>query len=206
MALLASVMADSGKSATVPVIAGLAVGIGLVVLFAMYTSSEKPPPPVILPPAPDGVNLSEMPDDFSVIYAYGVYAKNVLNTQNNTFTWDMVSDPPIIINLTLTESELATIWNATQENQFFSLKNLTDFCPQHPSPSQCTNIIPEQEYILTITANGEKHTVMLRQNYELNQGQDPDIHKFKNIGSTIRGILSQRDEIKQLPKPESGYA
>jgi hypothetical protein len=65
--------------------------------------------------------------------------------------------------------------------------------------------MPEQEYRLTITANGQNHTVMLRQNYELNQGQDPDIQKFKNITSIIDGILLQKDEIRQLPKPTGGY-
>jgi hypothetical protein len=173
----------------------------------VYGAWEKDPSSsTILPPVGNEERLSEMPADFSVIYAYGVGARNILNTANNTYTHDMIGDPSIVINLTLSESELATIWNSTQVNNFFRMKNLTDFCPQYPSDSQCANIIPELEYRLTITANGQNHTVMLRQNYELNQGQDADIQKFKNIGSTIRGILSQEEEIKQLPKPEGGYA
>ncbi len=192
------------SSSTIPVGVGLAVGLGLILLFAIFSTSGKTPSSPISPPE-SGEESSEMPADFSVIYAYGIYANNILNTANNTYTHDMVVDPPVVINLTLSDLELSTIWNSTKKNNFFELKNLTDFCPESPSFDGCVQLIPEKEYRLTITANGRNHTVLLRQNYELNQAQDTALQKFKNITAIIDGLLSQKEELKQLPKPRGGY-
>lgn len=201
---MADKVRQDSKIPIVAVIVGLAAGIGLVLLFSLYSSSGKAPSSVILPPNSHEQNLSMMPADFSVTYAYGIGARNILDTANNTFTHDMVVDPPIVVNLTLSREELSTIWNSTQHNDFFRLKNLTDSCPPN-NFGGCTEIIPEKEYKLTVTANGQTHIVMLRQNYELNQAQDIDLHKFKNITSTIDSILSQKEELKELPKPRGGY-
>lgn len=186
--------------------AGLVSGISLIVLFSVYGTSAKVPSPSISPRISGEVNSSEMPSDFSLIYAYGVGEKNILNTSNNTYTYDMICDPPIQMNLTPSDSELSRIWSSVQENDFFELKNLTDACPAgSPSFDSCQTIIPENAYTLTIGANGQNHTVKLRQNYELNQGQDTDLHKFKNITTTIQSILSQKEELKNLPSPRCGY-
>jgi hypothetical protein len=184
-------------------VAAVVVGIGLAI-YLIYGLAGNATSPEILQPMPEPES-SALQDDFSVIYAYGYHMRNILNTVNNTYTHDMVVDPPVVINLTLSELELSTIWNAAQDNKFFRMKNLTDFCPLYPSSSQCANIIPEKEYRLTITANGQNQTVMLRQNYELNQGQDPDLRRFKNITATINSVLSQREELQDLPKPKGGY-
>jgi hypothetical protein len=78
-------MADRGNNAITPVVAGLAVGVGIVLLFSFYGSGGKNQSSIILPPISDGENFSEMPADFSAIYAYGISAKNILNTASNTY-------------------------------------------------------------------------------------------------------------------------
>lgn len=201
---MTTIVSGQHKNAKPFLLAALAIGIGLSVFF-FYGVGMNSLESEILQPNSDEESSSGLPDDFSVIYAYGYYAGNILNTVNNTYTHDMVGDPPVVINLTLSELEMTSIWNATQNNNFFRMKNLTDFCPQYPSSSQCANIIPEKESRLTVTANGQNQTVMLRQNYELNQGQDPDLRRFRNITATIDNILSQREELQDLPKPKGGY-
>ena len=56
---------------------------------------------------------------FNLIFKYGVMAKNELNTFERTYTKDMVMDPSITINLSLTEEGLDRIYQKMVEIDFF---------------------------------------------------------------------------------------
>ena len=45
---------------------------------------------------------------FNLIFRYGVGARNELNTFEGMYTKDMIMDPSITVNLTLSEEELKT--------------------------------------------------------------------------------------------------
>lgn len=62
------------------------------------------------------------PDNFEIVFKYGVRTRNILNTSAGTYTKDLIQDPPVTTELTLTERELDTIWQLIQENGFYTLE------------------------------------------------------------------------------------
>ena len=59
------------------------------------------------------------PSNFNLIFKYGVGAKNELNTFEGTYTKDMVMDPSITVNLSLSKEELDRIYKKIVEINFF---------------------------------------------------------------------------------------
>ena len=57
--------------------------------------------------------------NFNLIFQYGVGARNELNTFEGTYTKDMIMDPPITVNLTLSKEELDIIYQKMIEINFF---------------------------------------------------------------------------------------
>lgn len=49
------------------------------------------------------------PEEFKLVFTYGYGTGSVLDTQKGTFTKDMILDPNITIQLTLSEQELDTL-------------------------------------------------------------------------------------------------
>ena len=58
--------------------------------------------------------------DFNLLFKYGVGAKNVLDTFDNTYTKDMVIGSPITIRLYLSDEEIEQIRQKMFEIGFFS--------------------------------------------------------------------------------------
>ncbi len=69
-------------------------------------------------------------NDFSLVFKYGVGARNVLDTAQGTYTKDMIEDPPITIELKLTRDDLDRILAKTNDIDFWSYpKYLNMRCP-----------------------------------------------------------------------------
>lgn len=66
-------------------------------------------------------------------------AKNELNTFNGNYTKDMVVDPPVTVNLTLSEKEMNTIHDKMAEINFFDY------------PDEFTVSVPHWEGMGTVT-------------------------------------------------------
>ncbi len=58
--------------------------------------------------------------NFNLIFKYGIFAKNELNTFDGTYTKDMVQDPSITVELSLSEEELDSIYEKMAECRFSS--------------------------------------------------------------------------------------
>ena len=57
--------------------------------------------------------------DFNLIFSYGVSARNVLNTFQNTYTEDLIMDGTITVPFVLKESQLQEINSRMVEIGFF---------------------------------------------------------------------------------------
>ena len=140
--------------------------------------------------------VPERPDNFTVLFRYGVGSHNILNTTDGTFTKDMISDDPITIELILTESELDRIWELAHENKFYELDE------HNPGPRNYS-VVPHETYRLTVRAEDypEKKVIMgdLGGNYTKNET------RFLRIVKYIRNVIENRSEYKALPKPRDGY-
>lgn len=184
---------------TLPVIAGLSSGVAMIIALIVFSGADSKQTYSV-----SGLKItySSLPSDFSVVYAYGVYGKNVLDSTSGTISIDMVCKPPLVIDFVLSKQDMARIWNATMSNDFFTLPNMTDACP---SVAGCKMVTPEQDYSLSITANGQRHMVALTEIYELNHADDKNLEKFKAVSGTIQDILSHSPRLEGQPKPPCGY-
>ncbi len=88
----------------------LTSGIVFISGCVYQKTTPTPVPTVTLTPT-TAVTLTSTPTqtfdgtDFNIIFRYGVGAKNELDTFNGTYTWDMVVDPSITVNLSLSNKE-----------------------------------------------------------------------------------------------------
>lgn len=186
-----------------PVIAGLAAGIGFVILFSMYIQTSPfilDTPPSISPPKGSDVNI--MPDDFDITYSTDrVQIAPVLDTKNNSFAKDMVCAPDLQIKLILSDKELGRIWQSVIDNDFFKMpSDLTKRCELYDN---CIVTAPSYTSILNVTAYGQSHAV--KYSTALLPRNDKHINNFEQIQSTIWSVLDEREEVNELPKPTCGY-
>ena len=86
------------------------------------------------------------PDNFEIVFKYGVRTRNILNTSAGTYTKDLIQDPPVTTELTLTERELDTIWRLIQENGFYTL--------EEQSWGRSQSISPNYQHSLYVHAEG----------------------------------------------------
>jgi len=109
----------------------------------------------------------------------------------------MIADPPITINLTLTEQEFETIWEYLHRNHFYDL-------PESIPSSANYGLVPHETYKLMVTAEGFPDTKVIMG--DLLQGQY-SLHerRFLRIALKIRGIIENKPQYKSLPEPTGGY-
>jgi hypothetical protein len=140
-----------------------------------------------------------MPDDFGIVYSFGYYGNNLLDTKRFLFKPDLCGQNKEI-TLILSENDLEHIWEYVHNNDFFELGNFTNSCDDY---GVCREIMPEQVTTLTVTANGETHSVSHRDSYLGKQGDGLD--RFNNIVDTIQNTLDKKPEVRSIPKPNCGY-
>lgn len=140
-----------------------------------------------------------LPDDFDFVYSFGVDEKNHFDSKQERYVADMICEPSIEIDLPLSKIEEQKIWQSVIENQFFELDDFIEICDAF---GNCIMVEPEQKITLTITTNGEQHSVHYREGY---YGNDKNLFKFKNITKTIQEILDKKEEVKNLPTPTCAY-
>lgn len=186
-------MTDTAK----PVVAGLAAGIAFIMLFAIMSDN-------VLTVRDDNVRIlvsdknEIVPSSFKMVYSYGVgldYTLTVDDTLTGTFAAQncYLIVPSRQAALALSEQEIQSIWKAINENDFFSLGDLTEQC----SPlAVCTVIAPEDKTELQITAGNETNKIEFWQNYEFNHNT-PELKRFKAIVSAIDEVLTHYDNLPQ---------
>lgn len=189
-------------SPSLSVVAGLATGIAFVILFATVenTASNNDSN------APDTneKDRAVVPDKFTIVYSYGVgldYTLTVNNTAIGKFTAKNCSSktPTLHATFAISQQEMESVWKAINENDFFSLSDLTEECP--PLTISCRGIHPEKKIELQIVTDSDANNVEFRQNYSLNHNTD-ELKRFKAIVTTIDEVISHYD----LPKSACAYA
>lgn len=185
-----------------PVIVGLVVGIGLVLVFSIFLQRSfilDTPPAIVIP---KGIDSSIMPDDFAVLYSRDRVSTPVLDTKNNLHTRDMVCDPDIQVQVTLSDQELERLWQTVVQNDFFTMpEDLTTKCEYYGEG--CILATPSFTSILNITAYGQSHAVKF--NTAETPVNDKHVTDYRNIQSVIQSTIANQEEIKELPTPRCGY-
>ena len=161
----------------------LLAAVGIVVILGYYGIR-----PLFFTPS--------YPDDFQIVFKYGVGARNILNTSAGTYTKDLILDPSVTINLTFTEREMDTIWRFIQENEFYTI--------EEQSPPRASAVQPEYKYSLHIRAEGYPDRELTMTYLGFNT--EPNEEAFYMIATKIREFIEAKPAYKKLPAPRGGYA
>ena len=151
-------------------------------------------------PAGDGTSPSPAATDRSLqlVFAFGVGAKNVLDTAKGTFTKDMIAASPITVPMTLTDEELARIAGKVEEIDFFS------YPESYVTPDDGDGgwAEPHETYIFRITTH--EGTKVVRWEDGL-FNDDQGAANLRDLAGMIEKIVVAKPEYKRLPAPEGGY-
>ena len=140
------------------------------------------------------------PRDFNLIFKYGVTARNELNTFEGTYTKDMIMDPSITVELSLTEEELDRIYQKMLEIDFF---DYPDAFSVPVAPSRLTKLrIPYISYYFKVEYNSSIKE--LRWEDEI-QNENEEADKLRELIRLIKDIIESKEEYQKLPAPTSGY-
>ena len=145
---------------------------------------------------------AQQPTDsnFNLLFKYDVGAGDQLNTFNNTYTKDMVMDPPITVGLKLTDEEKQKIYGKMIEIDFFNYPD--EFAITVP-PGQVVGIVtPSPSYYFHVEYDSRKKDLSWN-DYILNDDARAD--KLRELIRLVEDIVESKDEYKRLPPPSGGY-
>lgn len=161
------------------------------VFVGIFIRDDVYKPQIYLPPRPENFNL---------IFKYGPMAKDVLNSFNGTYTRDMVLDPPVTINMTLTEDDLDRIFQKMIEINFFDY-------PENfvvPPEDIIGGVTPFDKYRFFVEYCGIIKNVTWNAG-DLYHKRFRDAVHLKELCDLIIEIIESKPEYKNLPKPRGGY-
>ena len=141
--------------------------------------------------------------DFNLIFKYGVGAKNELNTFEETYTKDMVMDPPITVNLALSQEEMDRIYQKMVEIDFF---NYPDRFSVSVPPGVPTAIrTPYSSYYFKVEYNSKIKELWWNDQIVYKDYKDEKADRLRELIRLIRDIVESTEEYQKLPEPTSGY-
>ena len=173
----------------------------VALLGAMGCDSHTPDEPE---PTTDGT-VSQPPEktNFNLIFNYGVMARNKLDTFQGTYTKDMVIDPPITVELSLSEEEMDSIHQKMVEIDFF---NYPDNFSVSVPPDVPTGIrTPYPSYYFKVEYNSKIKELWWNDQIVYKDYKDERADRLSELVSLIRSIVESKEEYKKLPEPRSAY-
>ena len=138
---------------------------------------------------------------FNLIFKYGVGARNVLNTFEQTYTKDMVIDSSITADLSLTKEELDTIYQKMTEIDFFDYPDT--FSVVSDAEEIVGTITPYSSYYFKVEYDSNLKELWWNDN--IFPDYDEEAHKLRELIKLIREIIESKEEYKNLPPPTGGY-
>lgn len=134
-------------------------------------------------------------NDFNILFKYGVTARNELNTFDNTYTKDMIIDPPIKIWLYLSDDEMNQIKQKIVEIDFFNLPETL------PLRNDGGFVTPQDDFYIKVQNGSAVKEVSWSSNSEVNSIEQ----NLTQLANLLTGIVEQRPEYRDLPPPNGGY-
>ncbi len=133
------------------------------------------------------------PPTVNFVFRYGVGAINELNTINQTYTKDMVKDPPVTVGMVLTDAEKIAVWN-----RLYLLK-LAQEAEKPKGQTVNADRSPCSNYYLHMWIDSTQKEFA----WDNCQGQiDADSQEFTDF---IIQLIESKEEYRSLPAPRGGY-
>ena len=137
---------------------------------------------------------------FNLEFRYGVTAGNILDTFKGTYTKDMVIDPPIIIELSLSEEEKDIICQKMIEIDFFNYPD--EFSVNVPPGEMIGLVTPHNSYYFKVEY--DSRIKELRWEDDITN-PDEKADRLREPITLIRSIIESKEEYQELPEPTSAY-
>ena len=165
----------------------LAVALTLAVL---PTSCASP----VMPAA-----TAQTPADFALMFEYGMCGTDILDTFANTYTKDMLVEPPVEVPLALSVAELQAIYNKMVEIDFYSYPS--DFQIAAPNDQIVAHVTPAMSYRFTVRKGGQFKIV--RWTDDIPESADPKAEKLRELARFILQVVQSHVEALQLSTPSA---
>jgi len=135
-----------------------------------------------------------------VVFSYGRYGKDKLDSAAGTFTKDMVCDPSVTVVLMLSQTERQRILKMAEAVGFFEM-------PERLQPDDATYRSyalpdPNNEYSLEIVASGERRVV--RWNDAILKPW-PERERAELLVKFIQLIVFSKREYREMPQQRCYY-
>lgn len=140
----------------------------------------------------------EMPKDFGFSVSFGIGKKNEINTFKDTVTKDLIEDGTITADITLTDEEMAEIYESMKEINVIGAKK---FVPKPLNEEICMKV-PYEEDEWTITLNGETITHAISGTY---CEPTKDAKQFLELRNYVFNKVKNKDIYRKLPESTGGY-
>ena len=139
-----------------------------------------------------------MPEDFGFSVRFGVGKNNEINTFKGTVTKDLISDGTAKANISLTDEEMALIYEQMKQNRITEEKKLI---PEPVNGSICM-IEPYEEDEWEIMLDGETITQSISGRY-----CDPtnDAKQLLALRDFVFSKIKSKEEYINLPDANGGY-
>lgn len=146
---------------------------------------------------------NDVPSDFGFILKYGIGAKNIIDTFEDTFVKDLVTAGTVETKLSFSNEEIEQIYNRMQSISILDYP--TNYAPPYsdnPEPGVVRIVTPHITYNLHLTMNSESKDI----NWEDTNGSDISKAKdLRSLFSYIDGIIKNKEEYNELPEAVGGY-
>jgi len=136
--------------------------------------------------------------NFDLKFSYGVLARNVLNTFENTYTKDLVVDGTTTVPFALSDSELQCISSKMSEIGFFSYPDTFVV----PGADTLAYVTPHSTFIFDVKDNSTTKRLYWS---DCIISQDTNAAKLRELVSVIVGIIQSNPKYSQLPPAYGGY-
>lgn len=143
------------------------------------------------------------PKDFSIVFAYGVGAKNRYDTVNGKLTKDLVSAGTETADLIVTKNDLAKIYTELISNDILSITEPLN-SDTLGDDENSKMIKPVSRYELTVTADGVSYTVEGTNVIEM-YPEHPQAARFSIFVDFMLKFISNTPEYRAMPEAEGGY-
>ncbi|MFC1985039.1 hypothetical protein ACFLT4_03350 [Chloroflexota bacterium] len=138
--------------------------------------------------------------NFNLIFKYGIMAKNELNTFQGTYIKDMIMDPSVMVNLSLSEEEKDRIYQKMIEIDFFSYPD--EFSVSVPVGGSIGMVTPHASYYFKVEYDSKIKELRWEDKIT---NKDEKADSLRGLIKLIRDIIESKEEYKKLPPPRGGY-
>ncbi|MCX6122979.1 MAG: hypothetical protein NTX44_15310 [Ignavibacteriales bacterium] len=136
--------------------------------------------------------------DFNFKFSYGVNERNIINTFQNTYTKDLISDGDTTVPFTLSANDLKQILDKMNEIGFFEYPDTFIV----PTEGPVTIVRPFSIYRFDVCAKVSKKHLYWKDEIK---NENAQATKLRELNALIIGIIQSKPEYSQLPLASGGY-